>query len=134
MTNKVKRILIADDDPDDIEMLVEAFARLGEQLTIDTVRNGEEVLKYLDGRSAEDLPGVIILDYKMPILDGAEVLDKLKAQERYTRIPRIIWSTSGQEEDMKRCIHNGARRYFIKPARVNELELMARQMLGYCIS
>lgn len=129
MTVKKKKILIADDDPDDQEMLVEAMAQLDHSLHIDLVDNGNEVLTYLAERPNDDFPELIVLDYKMPILNAAEVLERLTKQQRYAPIAKIVWSTSRQETDMTRCMNAGAKKFFIKPSNISDLRLIAREML-----
>jgi len=130
-TNK-RRILIADDDSEDLEILTEIFNQLDEDMSIHTVQNGGQVFRYLAGVADDELPCVIVLDYKMPILNAAEVLEKIRMDQRYSHIPKVVWSTSGQQEDKNRCLKAGAKEYFIKPHKTSELKRMAGMMLQYC--
>jgi CheY-like chemotaxis protein len=79
-----------------------------------------------------ELPRLIVLDYNMPELNGAEILKELKRNPRYNGIPKIIWSTSGSELYKKQCLDSGAQEYFIKPSSMKELEVIARHLLTYC--
>ncbi|MBN8851913.1 MAG: hypothetical protein BGO55_25765 [Sphingobacteriales bacterium 50-39] len=132
MPSKKRIILIADDDSDDVEILTEVFNQLDDHMSIHTVQNGGQVFRYLAGLADDDLPCVMVLDYKMPILNAAEVLEKIRNDERYSRIPKVVWSTSGRQEDMNRCLDAGAKEYFIKPSKTSELKRMAGIMLQYC--
>lgn len=132
MPSKKRIILIADDDNDDVEILTEVFNQLDDHMSIHTVQNGGQVFRYLAGLADDDLPCVMVLDYKMPILNAAEVLEKIRNDERYSRIPKVVWSTSGRQEDMNRCLDAGAKEYFIKPSKTSELKRMAGIMLQYC--
>jgi len=127
-----RKILIADDDSEDIEILTEVFSQLDDHASIHTVQNGGQVFRYLASIADDDLPCVIVLDYKMPILNAAEVLEKIRNDERYSRIPKVVWSTSGRQEDMNRCLKAGAKDYFIKPSKTSDMKRMAGIMLQYC--
>lgn len=132
MPSKKRKILIADDDREDLEILTEVFNQLDDQMSIHTVQNGGQVFRYLAGVTDDELPCVIVLDYKMPILNAAEVLEKFRHEERYSRIPKVVWSSSGRQEDMNRCLNAGAKDYFIKPNKTSELRRIAGVMLDYC--
>jgi CheY-like chemotaxis protein len=127
-----KKILVADDDPDDREFLMEIISQIDGSFKIDTVVNGQQVLQYLDQCEQSDLPCLIILDYKMPFLNGAEVLEKMKAGTLYAAIPKVVWSTSTDKELVNRCIRAGAVNYFPKPSKTSEMKVIARQMLDIC--
>jgi len=130
--HKRKKILVADDDTDDIDILTEVFNQLDEHAAIAAVQNGGQVFKYLSGIPDEELPCIIVLDYKMPILNAAEVLEKFGNDDRYAHIPKVVWSTSARQEDMNRCLKAGARQYFIKPSNASELKRIAGLMLKFC--
>jgi len=127
-----RKILIADDDREDLEILTEVFGQLDNHMSIHTVENGSQVFRYLSSIADDDLPCVIVLDYKMPVLNAAEVLEKIRDEARYSHIPKVVWSSSGRKEDMSRCLNAGAKEYFIKPSKTSELKRMAGIMLRYC--
>ena len=129
MTPKHKKILLADDDSEDRDMLAEALQAVGIPLEIDAVANGQEVLDYLFNCRENELPSLIILDYKMPLLNAAEVLESIKDDSLYAEITKIVWSTSGQKEHMNRCMIAGAKQYFVKPSAFHELKDIAKAML-----
>jgi len=132
MPSTKRNILIADDDSEDLEILTEVFSQLDDHMSIHTVQNGGQVFRYLASTADDDLPCVIVLDYKMPILNAAEVLERIRNDERYSHIPKVVWSTSKRQEDINRCLDAGAREYFIKPSRTSDLRRMAGVMLDYC--
>ena len=80
----------------------------------------------------EKLPCLIVLDYNLPVLNGAEVLRELKEYKRYESIPKIIWSTSGSDTYKSICLAMGAKAYVMKPSNVKELEDTVRLMISLC--
>ena len=79
------------------------------------------------------MPCLIVLDYNMPGLNGADILRELGTNERYKHIPRIVWSTSASEKFKNLCLQLGAADYVIKPNNVTDLEKIARYMLSLCL-
>jgi len=114
-------ILIAEDDADDRYLLQTAFEEVGCSEKIDFVENGIEVLNYLDNIAASNgveikvLPGFILLDLNMPKKDGREVLKELKQHPVFKKIPVIVFTTTKNEIEIKRCYELGANSYIIKP-------------------
>lgn len=127
-----QKILIADDDPEDIEILKEVFGQLDNSKSVEAVNDGANVINYLSHVNDADLPCLIVMDYKMPLMNAAEVLEAFSHEPRYAHIPKMVWSTSRKEEDMRRCITAGAKRYFVKPVSIGGLQTMAREMLDLC--
>jgi CheY-like chemotaxis protein len=123
-------ILIADDDPDDQYMLKEALMSEGPIPHVQNVKDGEELLDYLNKRgkydkSALPAPGVILLDLNMPKKDGRECLREIKKDQRLSRIPIVVFSTSNNQDDVAHSYEAGANSYISKPYSYNELvELM----------
>ena len=130
--NSSKFILLGEDDTDDEELLKEVFSTIDDSFSLTFINNGRKFLSSLDMLSDDNLPCLIILDYNMPELNGAEILKKLKHNNRYHSIPKIIWSTSGSETYKKTCLSLGACEYIIKPSNVNDLTEIARYMLSFC--
>ncbi len=128
-----KYILIGEDDPDDQELLKDVFSDIDNSFVLKFVNNGTEVLDSLENHTAGDLPSLIILDYNMPGLNGADILSEINSNKRYLHIPKIVWSTSGADKFQKICRDRGAIDYVIKPSSINELEKIARYMLSFAI-
>lgn len=114
-------ILIAEDDADDRYLLQTAFTEIGYPEQIDFVENGIEVLNYLDNIYTSNdieikaLPGFILLDLNMPKKDGREVLKELKQHPVFKKIPVIVFTTTKNEIEIKRCYELGANSYVVKP-------------------
>jgi CheY-like chemotaxis protein len=130
MTKKTKIILLADDDVEDQEILEDAILQLEPVTKVRIVANGQQVIEFLQNCNDLDLPSLIILDYKMPILNAAEVLDRIHANSRFHPIPKVVWSSSKQPEHVKNCLDKGAVNYFVKPNKITDLRVIAREMLA----
>ena len=127
-----KSILIGEDDIDDEELLKELFSSVDDSFALTFINNGKQVIDFLNDVSDNRLPCLIILDYNMPELNGADILHKLKNSTRYREIPKIIWSTSQTETYKNRCLELGANDYIIKPSRVSDLVETIRYMISFC--
>ena len=128
-----KFILLGEDDSDDEEMLKEVFESIDDTFILFFVNNGSEVLSALEKLKDNQLPCLIVLDYNMPGLNGADILQELGTNKRYQGIPKIVWSTSTSEKFRKLCIELGAVDYVIKPSNISDLEKTARYMLSICL-
>ena len=125
-------ILLGEDDADDQEMLKDVFASIDTTFVLFFVNNGKEVLSALEKLRADQMPCLIVLDYNMPGLNGADILRELSTNEQYKNIPKVVWSTAGSENFRKTCLELGAIDYVIKPNNVAGLEEVARYMLSLC--
>ncbi|MGN6399615.1 MAG: response regulator [Flavisolibacter sp.] len=132
MPETQKLILLADDDVEDLELLQEALLQLQPQARLHAVTNGNMVLDYLEQTERAELPCLIVLDYNMPEINGAELLQQLGNEPRYQDIPKAVWSTSNSELYVKECMKNGAAAYFVKPASNKQLLELANQLLELC--
>ena len=127
-----KFILLGEDDADDQEMLKEVFSSIDESFILFFVNNGNEILSALEKLRVDQMPCLIVLDYNMPGLSGADILRELSTNEQYKNIPKVVWSTSGSEKFKSLCLQLGAVDYIIKPNNVQDLEQAARYMLSIC--
>lgn len=130
--NFTRYILLADDDCDDQDLLTESILQLRPSVRIKTLSNGPQVLAWLDECPDEQLPAMLILDYKMPILNAAQVLDELSTNDRYAALPKVVWSTSSNRNHIDECLSKGALRYFPKPNNINELAVITETILSLC--
>ncbi len=120
MTEQPVEILLVEDDPDDVELTLHALRRHGLANRIQTARDGEEALAFFFGASAAPERGtpsplLVLLDLKLPKVDGFEVLERLRADERTRTIPVVVLTSSRQERDVARCYDLGANSYIVKP-------------------
>lgn len=108
-------ILLVEDNPDDAELTRLALERLRKASRVVLVSDGAQALDYLaDDVRAADVR-VIILDIKLPKIDGIQVLAKLKAAPRTRSIPVVILSSSNRDSDIAQCYASGANSYVVKP-------------------
>src|SRR5436853_3819412 len=129
---KSKFILIGEDDIDDQDFLTEVFGSVDNSFHLTFVNNGNKLISYVDGLGDNHLPCQFVMDYNMPGLNGAEILNELKKTKRYSSIPKMIWSTSNSEMYRNICLDLGANDYVIKPSNVKEMEDVVKYMLSFC--
>jgi CheY-like chemotaxis protein len=127
-----KVILIGEDDLDDQEFLKEIFFSIDNSFSFLFAGNSSQIFKILDECEPRDLPCLILLDYNMPGLNGAEILKDLKTNSRYDSIPKIIWSTSRSDTYKDICLALGANDYLVKPSSVTDLVEVCKYMLSVC--
>ena len=114
-------ILIVEDNPDDEEMTLRSLSQAGLANDVEVVRDGAEALDFLfctgshAGRDSRRMPTVVLLDLKLPKLDGTEVLNRMRQDERTRAIPVVILTSSSEDEDMIRSYNSGANSYVRKP-------------------
>jgi CheY-like chemotaxis protein len=121
----MKRILLVEDDPKDVELTVSALSEYNLANDILVVRDGVEALDYLYrrgtfAREPEGNPIVILLDLKMPRLDGLQVLRELKSNPHLQVIPVVVLTSSKETDDLEACYRLGANAYVMKPVRFAE--------------
>jgi CheY-like chemotaxis protein len=120
-------ILVAEDDPTDAYFFQRAFKRAGIPVTLHFVRDGQEVLDYLEGkgqfadRTAHPLPQLALLDLKMPRLDGFDVLEWVRKQPAFNSLQLVIFSSSDEPRHINRAYGLGANSYLVKPHSMDEL-------------
>ena len=122
MNNALPYILLADDDPDDRDALIQPFIRLNPGARVECADDGRQLLDFLENCPPTALPVLILMDYKMPFLTAAEILEKLAADQRYAGVLKLVWSTSSRSEYVDRCVGHGASHYFAKPNTLRELD------------
>jgi CheY-like chemotaxis protein len=106
-------ILIVDDSPTDIELTVIALEATGREITVLSALDGLSALSML--RAGHELPAPILLDIKMPCMDGIEVLHEIRADDRLRALPVVMVTSSSLESDRLEAITAGASDYFQKP-------------------
>jgi CheY-like chemotaxis protein len=116
----LKRILLAEDNPNDVELTLSALEEYNLANEVVVARDGVEVLDYLFnlGQFANHpngTPAVILLDLKMPRMDGLEALRQLRADPRFKRVPVVMITSSREEQDLVRSYELGVNAYVVKP-------------------
>jgi CheY-like chemotaxis protein len=111
-----KPILLVEDNPMDVDLTLRAFKRRRVTNPIDVARDGEEALAWLPRWEAgEPTPTVILLDLKLPRIDGLEVLRRFKAHPTLRVIPVVVLTTSAEHADVRTAYQLGANSYIVKP-------------------
>ena len=131
---KEKIILLVEDNPDDETLTLRALeqAKIANQVVV--ARDGAEALDYLfatgthAGRDTRFLPAVILLDLKLPKVDGLEVLRRVRADERTRLVPVVVLTSSKEEQDVARSYRGGANSYIRKPVIFALFAEAARQL------
>jgi CheY-like chemotaxis protein len=130
--NSCQHILVVDDDLEDQLILLEYFKDCGKEQQVKFFKNGLETINYLaeiplDGT----LPKLIVLDLNMPILNGTQTLLQIKRNQRFKNIPVIIFSTSENENEKRKCMSFGAEEYLVKPSTFNDGLRMIKKFTDY---
>ena len=126
MADEQFEILLAEDNAEDAEMTMRALRRNNLVNQLHWVKDGAEVLDYLfctgayAGRSASRLPKLVLLDIKMPRVDGIEVLRRLKADPATRAIPVVVMTSSNEERDVVESYRLGVNSYIVKPVQFDD--------------
>jgi len=121
----LKKILLAEDDEKDVTLTLAAFKKNNLMNEVIVVNDGQQALDFLYYANEYELrekgnPAVILLDIKMPKVDGLEVLKKIKSDEQLKRIPVVVLTSSREEKDLVKGYEYGANSYVVKPVDFNE--------------
>jgi CheY-like chemotaxis protein len=127
------RILMVEDDPKDVELTMTALEEYNLANEVVVTRDGEEALDYLYCRGkfkarSGDNPAVILLDLKLPKIDGLEVLQQIKTDEKLKIIPVVVLTSSREEKDMVASYKLGVNAYVVKPVDFHEFVNAIREL------
>jgi CheY-like chemotaxis protein len=120
--NQLRHVLLVDDDPNDIELTLMALEDFKLANEIIVTQDGAEALDYLHRRGefagrTKELPVVVLLDLKMPKVNGIEVLREIKSDDQLKTIPVVILTSSKEATDLDQCYRLGANAYVVKPVK-----------------
>jgi two-component system response regulator len=121
MLSHAIEILLVEDNPHDAELTIRALRKNNLANMVCHVKDGEEALDYIfgtgsyAGRNVNDAPRVVLLDLKLPKVDGIEVLRSIKADEKTKRTPVVVLTSSHEDRDLEECYRLGANSYIVKP-------------------
>lgn len=134
---QTKIILLVEDNPDDVELILRALKKNNVKNDIIVVNDGALALDYVFGtgayaeRDTSIMPVVIILDLKLPKVDGLEVLKRLRSNKQTKLIPVVVLTTSDEDQDLVQSYINGANSYIRKPVDFNQFSEAVRQLRMY---
>ena len=137
MIRKAPTVLLAEDNPNDLELAVHALRRGGLTGRIDVARDGAEAVDYLfcqgayADRDPADEPTVILLDIKMPKLDGVQVLRRIRADPRTKHLPVVMLTSSAENRDLSACYEYGVNSYIVKPVDIDQFFAAIEQVGVY---
>ena len=129
-----KLILIVEDNPDDEEMTLRSLSKSGLANDVQVVRDGVEALDFLfgtgtfAGRDTSLMPTVVLLDLKLPKLNGIDVLKRMRQHDQTRNIPVVILTSSSEDEDMARSYDSGANSYVRKPVMFTDFASVVSQL------
>jgi DNA-binding response OmpR family regulator len=110
------RILLVEDDIDDVQLLQEALVENHIDCEIEVIMEGDRVIPHLS--TAESLPDIIVMDFNLPKLHGKEILVLIRSEEAFKSIPLIVLTTSASPHDVKFAHDNGANKFITKPSTI----------------
>ena len=125
--NEPVKVVLADDDKDDQEVFQDALTEAKIPADLTTVNNGQELLNHLKDPT-EPNPDIIFLDINMPVKNGKEVLEEIKADESLKEIPTVMLSTSDNPKDVEETFNAGANLYVRKPFSFRSLILILKKV------
>ncbi|MBK2125871.1 response regulator [Fangia hongkongensis] len=130
---KIKPILLAEDDPCDADLTIRSLKENNILNTIDWVKDGTEVLDYLHYQGEyqnreKGMPELIILDIKMPKLNGLDVLKELKKSEPFRLLPVVMLTSSKEEQDLYEAYNLGINAYVVKPVDFSQFALAIKEI------
>ena len=137
--NRLFTILMVDDDPDDRLLFKEACEEVRLRNPLDFLENGEQLVDYLKRRgpyadlAGAPFPGIILLDLNMPLKDGREALEEIKADAELRHIPVIVLTTSKDEDDILSSYGLGASSYIVKPISLDRLMRVVNSIGEYWV-
>lgn len=135
--NRNATILLIEDNPDDEALALRAISKNAIGNPIVVARDGVEAIDYLFGgntKAVHDLPAIVLLDLKLPRIDGLEVLRRIRADERTALIPVVILTTSSEPRDVEQAYQLGANSYIRKPVDYQAFVQTVATLIDYWLS
>jgi two-component system response regulator len=137
MREKTVEILLVEDNPDDVELTLHAFQKHNLANHVHVVRDGAEALDFLfctgayKDRRIENSPSLVLLDLKLPKVDGLEVLRRMKEDPRTQMIPVVVLTSSREDRDIMESYQLGVNSYIVKPVNFEQFTEAVRQIKLY---
>lgn len=134
MLANMVQILLVEDNPNDMELTLHALKKNNLANNIEVVRDGAEALDFLfargaySGRDIQNAPKVVLMDLKLPKVDGLEVLRQIRSDPRTKTLPVVVLTSSREERDIAESYHLGVNSYVTKPVDFNQFTEAVRQL------
>lgn len=132
---KATRMLLVEDDPNDVELIELALENYNFVNQIDVVEDGEQALHYLFGteenQRAQPLPRLVLLDLKLPKINGIQVLEAIRHHPSTQTLVVVVMTSSVEDTDLEACYHLGINSYIVKPFKFQQFVEVARQIGVY---
>jgi two-component system response regulator len=121
VNTRVPRLLVVEDSVDDEKLILRAIKRMGGDMEVYVVRDGEEAINYLCGNSPHPIvPDLVLLDWKLPRFMGIDVLKRIRSSSRCKGLAVVAFSSSDRAEDQIECMAEGGNAYVVKPVAYDE--------------
>lgn len=132
MSSQARPVLLVEDNPMDVDLTCRVFARRKLIHPVEVARDGEEALAFMQRwAGGADVPVIILLDLKLPKVDGLEVLRQLKTHPNLRTIPVVVLTTSSEDRDVQAAYELGANSYIVKPVDFEKFQAVAANIEQY---
>jgi two-component system response regulator len=137
MINSQSTILLVEDNANDLELALHGLTRGMLASRVDVARDGAEALDYIfcrgdfANRNPADLPRVVLLDIKLPMIDGIDVLKAIRADPKTHALPVVMLTSSAEDRDLKSCYDLGVNSYIVKPVDIDQFFAAIQQVGMY---
>jgi len=129
------QILLVEDDPNDVELIQIALDNYNFVNKIDVAADGEQAVHYLFGRDGQPptqpLPKLVLLDLKLPKIDGLQVLEMIRSNPRTRNLVVVVMTSSGENRDLRACYDLGVNSYIVKPLDFQQFVQVSQQVGFY---
>jgi two-component system response regulator len=138
-SDNVAEIFLVEDNPNDLELALHALRKRKLANNIQVARDGAEAIEYLfgegryAGRNVRQTPNLILLDLKLPLVDGLEVLARVKGDPRTKHIPVVVLTSSREERDLVESYQLGVNSYIVKPVNFDQFSAAIEQLELYWV-
>lgn len=128
MSGYMADIILIEDNPDDAELTLRSLRKNNIAHRVHHISDGEEAIQYLEAGKNESIPKLILLDLKMPKVDGLQVLKAIKGDERLRVIPVVVLTSSKEEKDIVSSYQLGVNAYIVKPVDFEKFERVVNDL------
>lgn len=140
MTHRLADLLVIEDDPHDAALIREALRAMGADSRVDFVEDGADALDYLfrkgaySRREADAVPRALVLDLKLPRVDGREIIRRMRAEPGFAGVVIVVLSSSSEPADIHDCYRLGANSFIVKPPRADQFSEVIVKILDYWLT